>query len=191
MKYTFLLVLSFLIGSAEFSCRSVSVTNNELKTESIMNKPQVNVEFSEVRRLNRDVQLSDFLIIKDFSETVKLYGKLEDKRFSRSVPIPTLEENEFFLLLKPIMKKQVFGDLEITKMEIKGSVLNIYYKEISNEEYLLNKQKNPILILRVNGVAPSSVKLINSNNNYFKYEEKNTHSEQFADFFCSGLCTAK
>jgi len=163
MKHTFLLVLSFLIGSAEFSCRSVSVTNNELKAESIMNEPQGNVEFSEVRRLNRDIQLSNFMIIKDFSETVKLYGKLEDKRFSRSEPIPTLEENEFFLLLKPIMKKQVFGDLEVTKMEIKGSVLNVYYKEISNEEYLLNKQKNPILILRVNGVAPSSVKLINLN----------------------------
>lgn len=163
MKHTFLLVLSFLIGSAEFSCRSVSMANNELKAESIMNEPQGNVEFSEVRRLNREVQLNDFLIIKDFSETVKLYGKLADKRFSRSAPIPTLEENEFFLLLKPVMKKQTFGDLEVTKMEMKGSVLNVYYKEISNEEYLLNKQKNPILILRVNGVAPSGVKLINLN----------------------------
>ncbi|UFH31994.1 hypothetical protein LNP04_18815 [Chryseobacterium sp. C-71] len=139
------------------------MANNELKAESIMNEPQGNVEFSEVRRLNREVQLNDFLIIKDFSETVKLYGKLADKRFSRSAPIPTLEENEFFLLLKPIMKKQTFGDLEVTKMEMKGSVLNVYYKEISNEEYLLNKQKNPILILRVNGVAPSGVKLINLN----------------------------
>lgn len=163
MKHTFLLVLSFLISSAEFSCRSVSMANNELKAESIMNKPQGNVEFSEVRRLNREVQLNDFLIIKDFSETVKLYGKLADKRFSRSAPIPTLEENEFFLLLKPIMKKQTFGDLEVTKMEMKGSVLNVYYKEISNEEYLLNKQKNPIVILRVNGVVPSGVKLINLN----------------------------
>lgn len=163
MKHTFLLVLSFLISSAEFSCRSFSMANNELKAESIMNDPQGNVEFSEVRRLNREVQLNDFLIIKDFSETVKLYGKLADKRFSRSAPIPTLEENEFFLLLKPIMKKQIFGDLEVTKMEMKGSVLNVYYKEISNEEYLLNKQKNPILILRVNGVAPSGVKLINLN----------------------------
>lgn len=163
MKHTFLLVLSFLISSAEFSCRSVSMANNELKAESTMNEPQGNVEFSEVRRLNREVQLNDFLIIKDFSETVKLYGKLADKRFSRSAPIPTLEENEFFLLLKPIMKKQIFGDLEVTKMEMKGSVLNVYYKEISNEEYLLNKQKNPILILRVNGVAPSAVKLINLN----------------------------
>lgn len=163
MKYTFLLVLSFLISSAKFSCRSVSMANNELKAESIMNEPQGNVEFSEVRRLNREVQLNDFLIIKDFSETVKLYGKLADKRFSRSAPIPTLEENEFFLLLKPIMKKQPFGDCEVTKMEMKGSVLNVYYKEISNEEYLLNKQKNPILILRVNGIAPSTVKLINLN----------------------------
>ena len=163
MKHTFLLVLSFLISSAEFSCRSVSMANNKLKAESIMNEPQGNVEFSEVRRLNCEIQLNDFLIIKDFSETVKLYGKLADKRFSRSVPIPTLEENEFFLLLKPIMKKQIFGDLEVTKMEMKGSVLNVYYKEISNEEYLLNKQKNPILILRVNGAAPSNVKLINLN----------------------------
>lgn len=163
MKHTFLLVLSFLISSAEFSCRSVSVANNELKAESIMNESQGNVEFSEVRRLNREVQLNDFLIIKDFSETVKLYGKLADKRFSRSAPIPTLEKNEFFLLLKPIMKKQIFGDLEVTKMEMKGSVLNVYYKEISNEEYLSNKQKNPILILRVSGVAPSAVKLINLN----------------------------
>lgn len=163
MKHTFLLVLSFLIGSAEFSCRSVSMANNELKAESTMNEPQGNVEFSEERRLNREVQLNDFLIIKDFSETVKLYGKLADKRFSRSAPIPTLEENEFFLLLKPVMKKQTFGDLEVIKMEMKDSVLNVYYKEISNEEYLLNKQKNPILILRVNGVAPSGVKLINLN----------------------------
>jgi hypothetical protein len=161
MKHTFLLILSLLISSAEFSCRSVSVANNELKAEPTMNEPQGNVEFSEVRRLNSEVQLNDFLIIKDFSETVKLYGKLADKRFSRSAPIPTLEDNEFFLLLKPIMKKQIFGDLEVTKMEMKGSVLNVYYKEISNEEYLLNKQKNPIVILRVNGVAPSGVKLIN------------------------------
>lgn len=126
-----------------------------------MNEPQGDVKFSEVRRLNSEVQLNNFVIIKDFSETVKLYGKIADIRFSRSEPIPTLEENEFFLLLKPIMKKQTFGDFEVTKMEMKGSVLNVYYKEIRNEEYFLNKQKNPIVILRVNGVAPSGVKLIN------------------------------
>lgn len=128
-----------------------------------MNEPQGDVKFSEVRRLNSEVQLNNFLIIKDFSETVKLYGKIADKRFSRSEPIPILEENEFFLLLKPIMKKQTFGDFEVTKMEMKGSVLNVYYKEIKNEEYFFNKQKNPIVILRVNGVSPLGVKLINLN----------------------------
>lgn len=163
MKRTFLLVLLFLIGSTGFSCRGVSVPNNELKAESIMNEPQGDVKFSEVRRLNSEVQLNNFLIIKDFSETVKLYGKIADKRFSRSEPIPILEENEFFLLLKPIMKKQTFGDFEVTKMEMKGSVLNVYYKEIRNEEYFFNKQKNPIVILRVNGVSPLGVKLINLN----------------------------
>lgn len=163
MKSAFLLALSFLIGSAEFSCRSVSMPNSDVKVESIMKEFQGNIEFSEVRRVNSEVQFNDFLIIKDFSETVKLYGQLSDKRFLRSAPIPTLEENEFFLLLKPIMKKEIYGDFDVTKMEIKGSVLNVYYKEISSEEYLLNKQKNPIVILRVKGISPSAVKLINLN----------------------------
>ena len=163
MKRTLLLVLSFLVGAAEFSCRSISVPKSELKTESVMNVPQDNLEFSEVRRLNLDIRLSDYRILKDFDETLKLYTQLKDKKFSRSAPIPTLEENEFLLMQKTKMKKQLYGDIEVTKIEMKNSVLNVYYTEVSNEEYLSNKEKNPILILKIKGVVPSTVKLINLN----------------------------
>lgn len=163
MKRTFLFVLSFLALATEFSCRSISVQKNEFKNETVVNVPQDNVEFSEVRRLNRDVQLSEYMILKNFDETLKLYAQLEDKRFSRSEPIPALEENEFFLMMKPKMKSELFGDIEVMKIEMKNSVLNVYFKEISNQEYLSNKQKNPILILRIKGKAPSGIKMITVN----------------------------
>ncbi|WP_162088814.1 hypothetical protein [Chryseobacterium aquaeductus] len=133
----------------------------EIESEVVMKVPQVMIDFSEVRRLNRDIILNEYLMITDFDQTVKLYSQLEDKRFSRSEPIPALFEKDFFLMLKPKMKKELYGDIEVTKMEIKNSVLNVYYKEITNEEYLSEKQKNPILILRVNGEIPSSIKLMN------------------------------
>ncbi len=125
-----------------------------------MNLPQDGIRFSEVRRINRDVPLNDYMILENLAETIKVYGQLADKNFSRSEPIPTLSDNEFFLLLKPKMKMYLNGDIQVIKMELKGSVLNVYYRENNNEEYLLNNQKNPILILRVSEAAPKSVKLV-------------------------------
>lgn len=161
MKHTFLLVMSFLFCSAQFSCNSVSVAKNEFKDKGEMKIPQDDVIFSEVRRLNRAIAIGEYLVITDFDQTVNLYSKLEDKRFSRSEPIPALEDNEFFLMLKPLMKNHLNGDIEVKKMESNGSVLNVYYEEIPNVEYSADKLKNPILILRVTASVPSEVKLIN------------------------------
>ncbi|MBB4805017.1 hypothetical protein HNP38_000289 [Chryseobacterium defluvii] len=125
-----------------------------------MSKNDSEIKFSEVRRLNKNISLKECMIVQSLEETVKLYGLLEDKRFSRSEPIPSLSENEFLLMLKPELKKQQYGDIEVIKIEEEQSVFNVYYKEINNEEYLLNKEKNPILILKIEGEIPSSVKLI-------------------------------
>ena len=160
MKCTLLLVLSFLISATGFSCRSISVTKSEHKPESSLKMQNNTISFSELRRVNSNVKLGQYSFIKDFSATLNLYSQLEDKKFSRSEPIPTLSENEYFLVLKPTLKKEKYGDIEVTKLEIKNNVLNVYYQEISNSEYILNKQNNPILILRVSGKAPLSAKLV-------------------------------
>lgn len=127
-----------------------------------MSRNNTEIIFSEVRRLNKDIPLKEYTIVQSFEETMKLYRLMEDKRFSRSAPIPTLDENEFLLVLKPKLKTQPYGDIEIEKIEEVKSVLHVYYKEINNEEYQLNKEKNPILILKIEGKIPSSVKLITS-----------------------------
>ncbi|WP_230635094.1 hypothetical protein [Chryseobacterium sp. LC2016-29] len=118
------------------------------------------VGFSEEKRLNKDIDLKEFVILTTFNQTLDIYSKLNDKKFSRSEPIPTLFDDEFFILLKPRLKMFKYGDIDVVKIEKEKSVLNVYYTEIKNEEYLLNKQKNPILILRLKGDVPSNVNLI-------------------------------
>ncbi|NML71510.1 hypothetical protein HHL23_17100 [Chryseobacterium sp. RP-3-3] len=164
MKRVFLLIfLLFLFGfGGGAGCTNVSATKNIVKTEPVMSRNSSGIKFSEVRRLNRNIPLKEYTILQSFEETLKLYRVMEDKRFSRSEPIPTLSENEFLLVLKPTLKTQQYGDIQIEKVEEEKSVLHIYYKEINNEEYLLNKEKNPILILKIEGKVPSGVKLITS-----------------------------
>ncbi|WP_123902696.1 hypothetical protein [Chryseobacterium elymi] len=164
MKRVFLsifLLLLFGLGGGS-ACKGLSATKNIVETELVMSKNNNEIKFSEVRRLNKDVPLEEYTILQSFEQTLKLYSLMEDKRFSRSQPIPTLSENEFLLVLKPILKKQQYGDIEIERIEEDKSVLKVYYKEINNEEYLLNKEKNPVLILKIEGKAPSGVKLITS-----------------------------
>lgn len=164
MKRIFLLIfLLFLFGfGGGVGCTSVSATKNMVKTEPVMSRNNNEITFSEVRRLNKNIPLKEYTILQSFEETLKLYRLMEDKRFSRGAPIPTLSENEFLLVLKPTLKTQQYGDIEIEKIEEEKSVLHIYYKEIINEEYVLNKEKNPILILKIEGKVPSGVKLIAS-----------------------------
>ncbi|PQA95288.1 hypothetical protein B0A69_07555 [Chryseobacterium shigense] len=164
MKRVFLFIFPlFLFGLGGGSgCTNVSATKNGIKQASVMTRNNNEIKFSEVRRLNKNIPLKEYTVLQSFEEIVKLYSTMEDKRFSRSQPIPTLSENEFLLVLKPQLKKQPYGDIEIVRMEEEQSVLNVYYKEIDNEEYLLNKEKNPILILKIEGKIPSGVKLINS-----------------------------
>lgn len=160
MKSVGLVMFSFLWLVAGLNCSNSVLAKNDIKTNTPIIVKENFIDFSEVRRLNKDVDLKEFMILTTFDQTLNLYSKLEDKRFSRSAPIPTLFDDEFFILLQPQMKKLKYGDIDVVRIEENGSILNVYYKEITNDEYSLNKQKNPILILRLKGNIPSNVKLI-------------------------------
>lgn len=158
MKNTFLLTLPLILFASGFGCSENFMLRSELKRPFVQKSTKV--DFWEVRRVNRNILLKESAIITTFAETSELYSKLEDKRFSRSEPIPTLSDDEFFIVLKPELKKIQYGDFEIIRIEEENSAIKIYYKEIINNEYLLNKQSNPILILRLKGKVPESIKLI-------------------------------
>lgn len=147
--------LSFFSVVLFFSCVN-------LKSVSSFNQQKQNlkkIEFVEIRRLNASSGLKESTVVKTTKEIKELYKKLNDSKYSRSTPIPVLEnENEFFLVLKPRMKTLKNGDIEVEKIESDGSTLWVTYKEVENDEYKENKQLNPILIIKILN-KPQKIKL--------------------------------
>lgn len=122
------------------------------------NKDQNKVEFTEIRRLNFDHNMKEYTVITSTKEIKDLYMELNDSKYSRSAPIPVLQEGEYFLVLKPKLKTLKNGDIDIVQMESNSSVLNIFYKEIENQEYSDKKLSSPILILKITD-SPKKIKL--------------------------------
>lgn len=147
--------LSFFSVVLFFSCVN-------LKSVLSFNQQKQNlkkVEFVEIRRLNASSGLKESTVVKTTKEIKELYKKLNDSKYSRSAPIPVLEnESEFFLVLKPRMKTLKNGDIEVEKIESDGSTLWVTYKEVENDEYKENKQLNPILIIKILN-KPQKIKL--------------------------------
>lgn len=134
----------------------------EYKNTSLMNPKNENyqkVEFTEIRRLNSAVSLAQYTVITSTKGIKELYMKFSDTRYSRSAPIPILSEGEYFVVLKPELKKIQNGDIEIEKLETNGFTLNILYKEVENQEYAEKKQSDPILIIKIKS-NPKKIKLI-------------------------------
>ncbi|MCY1663871.1 DUF4158 domain-containing protein [Chryseobacterium sp. SL1] len=133
----------------------------EYKNTSLMNPKNENyqkVEFTEIRRLNSVVSLAQYTVITSTKGIKELYMKFSDTRYSRSEPIPVLSEGEYFVVLKPELKKIQNGDIEIEKLETNGVTLNILYKEVENPEYAEKKQSDPILIIKIKS-NPKKIKL--------------------------------
>ncbi|KFF03619.1 hypothetical protein IX38_11675 [Chryseobacterium luteum] len=149
-SFLFLNFFSFLmINCADYK----NITQMNYQNE---NKDKV--EFTEIRRLNLKTDLKEYTVITSTKGIKELYMKLNDSKYSRSAPIPVLEEGEYFLVLKPKLKKIKNGDIEIEKLETNGSTLNVFYKEIENQEYTEKKQSDPILILKIMD-SPKKIKL--------------------------------
>ncbi|WP_080778580.1 hypothetical protein [Chryseobacterium phocaeense] len=123
------------------------------------NKNSQKVEFIEIRRLNSKINLEEYTVITSTKGIKELYMKFNDSGYSRSAPIPVLDEGEYFLVLKPGLKKISNGDIDIEKLETEGAHLNVFYKEVENQEYAEKKQSNPVLIIKIKD-SPKKIKLI-------------------------------
>lgn len=121
-------------------------------------KDQKKVEFTVIRRLNFDHNMKEYTVITSTKEIKDLYMELNDSKYSRSTPIPVLQEGEYFLILKPELKTLKNGDIEVLNMESNSSVLNVFYKEIENSEYSGKQWSSPILILKIKD-SPKKIKL--------------------------------
>ncbi len=136
---------------------------NNANNQLIVNHQQKAIEFSEIKRFNKDVSLPEITLVTTFEKVVEIYDQLSDKNFSRSEPVPTLEENEYLLVIKPKLNKIVYGDIEVAEIESKDQDLVVKYREIESEEYKSGKLKNPVLIIKLSGKTPENIKLLTIN----------------------------
>ncbi|KQT16836.1 hypothetical protein ASG31_10685 [Chryseobacterium sp. Leaf404] len=107
------------------------------------------IDFIEMRRMNTASKLPELSIVSRQKEVLKLYRSLSDSRFSRSAPIPVLEDNEALVVLKPKLRSIKYGDINVSKLEEKNGKLTLYYSETENWEYAGEKQSNPVLIIKI------------------------------------------
>ncbi|MBT2620209.1 MULTISPECIES: hypothetical protein [Chryseobacterium] len=149
VKFSIISIFLFLLV---FSCANY-------KRNITPGKNAEKVEFTEIRRLNAEINLKEYTLINSTKGIKELYRQLDNSKFSRSAPIPVLEESgAYFLVLKPQLKNKKYGDIEIEKLEMNNSILLVNYKEIENREYAEEKQSNPIVILKVFN-KPTEIKL--------------------------------
>ena len=71
-----------------------------LKSERRFNQQNQNlqdIEFIEIRRLNVSSNLKEVTVVTTTKDMKEIYRKLDDSEYSKSVPIPVLENDiEFF-----------------------------------------------------------------------------------------------
>lgn len=152
MKFLLIIFFTLLLWSCNANQKTMSINNNN-------GSKYENIEFFEERRLNLDIDLGDVLIINSMDGITELYGRLENPKYSRSAPIPVLENsNESFVVIKPNLKDIDYGDFEIKSIENNRNKLVINYREVVNDEYKVQKLMHPIVIIKVK-LKPQSVRL--------------------------------
>lgn len=148
-KFSFISL--FAIFTLFYGCNSQNsaVLIENSKNNKSQNDTNENIEFEEMRRVNANIGLKEITLFNNFQEILELYQQLENPKYSKSYPIPDLENDETLIVLKPELKNIKYGDFEITSIKKNGDSVFINYKEIENREYAQNKWTNPILIIKI------------------------------------------
>ncbi|MET3731749.1 hypothetical protein [Moheibacter stercoris] len=137
-QFIFLVVFFLMINCAPNHSTNQNGKNNQ------------QVEYSEERRLNHAIPLTETYIISSNDDLVKIYSLLKDPNIPRSAPIPSVDfTSESIIVVKPKLSDFPYADIEIQSIKNEDSTFFINYKEVENFEFTENKWSNPIVILRV------------------------------------------
>lgn len=140
MKKQFIFLVVFFLM---INCAPNQMKSQNGNTENL-------IEFTEERRLNHSIPLTETYIINTNEDLVKLYSMLENPNIPRSAPIPSVDfTSESIIVVKPKLKDFQYADIEIESIKSEASQYIVQYKEVENFEFSENKWSNPIVILRV------------------------------------------
>ena len=148
-KFSFCSTFTLLVLFCSCNSQKVVAQNKIMQNKIVEKEKTANVGFEEMRRLNFKINLKEITVLKEFQEILDLYQKFDDPKYGRGYPIPSLQDGESIIVIKPELKQKKFGDIEIESIKKTGNTLVINYKEVENWEYAQNKTSDPILIIKI------------------------------------------
>lgn len=116
------------------------------KTETTPMSQESTVEFEEVNHVNVKLIDSEYRILKSQAEINSIYKVInQNNPLPRKNPIPSYDENEFYIVIQPKIEK---SDFSVSRILQTGQKLNIDIETFDNPEF--KKKNNPASIIKIN-----------------------------------------
>lgn len=112
------------------------------------NSTEVSIDFEEVNHFSYPLISESWLVLDTQKKIDSVYSIIHSQtQGSRLAPIPTMNEDESYLVFKPVLKNT--NDIEIKKILLKNSILYIEVVEFSNPEILKLSRASPSVLVKL------------------------------------------
>lgn len=92
----------------------------------------------------------DFIVIDSQQKMDEIFTIIHQKNSgNRLSPIPTVVENETFIIVKPQLKNS--NDVSIEKINLENKTLTIKVKELDNPDFKKTSRISPNILLKLQG----------------------------------------
>lgn len=120
-------------------------TNCNAQQVASQNTP---IEFEDVYHYPYALTSEKFLFIKDQQKMDAVYSVIHKKTGgNRMAPIPTVNDDEIYLIFKPILKTS--NDVEIKKIYLKNTTLYVQVQPFTNPELQKNSRITPNILVKL------------------------------------------
>lgn len=124
------------------NCQSQIIDKNAL--------PQKEIQFEDKYHYSFTLSQKKFLIINSQDKMNEIFKIIHQKNTgNRFSPIPTVVENEIYIILKPHLKNS--NDVSIDKISLIKNTLYIKVTEFDNPDFQKTNRVSPNILLKLSG----------------------------------------
>ena len=132
MKYIFTLIIISLFGCAS----------------QVTKSPKTPIEFEDSYHYPYHLISKKFQIMETQAQMNGVFGIIHQKNGGkRSAPIPTVSDEESYLIFKPLLKKT--NDIEIREIYTQNNTLYITLKEFDNPQIEKSSRLSPNVLVKL------------------------------------------
>lgn len=125
------------------NCQSQIVDNSSLPEGK-------EIQFEDYNHYSFTLSSKDFVIINSQDKMDEIFKIIHQKNKGiRLSPIPTLIENETYVIIKPLLQNS--NDVSINKISLIKNILYIQVTEFDNPDFQKTNRTSPNILLKLSG----------------------------------------